>query len=268
MRVSISFGKATALVALFGAATGACGSDDQIGGPPPSSSSSSSGAGGRPEGDTTTPTTVEGQGGTGGVGGTDEPEGGGGSGGVTDGDECTGEVTSPYATEVIDVQWGPGQSFGRSSMPGIVLGPPQGAGTGAGSFDVASLGNGGSIVLASAGNAIVDGAGPDFIVFENPFLSGSLAFVEPATVEVSEDGVVWYAFDCAVTAPYAGCAGLNPVLQNGDGPIDVALSGGDAFDLADVGISVARFVRITDRVDLPGTVFDLDAIAIVNEACP
>ena len=44
----------------------------------------------------------------------------------------------------------------------------------------------------------------------------------------------------------------------------------DAFDLADVGLVEARWVRITDRVDLQGMngVFDLDAVGLVNAACP
>ncbi len=51
---------------------------------------------------------------------------------------------------------------------------------------------------------------------------------------------------------------------------DPAVAGGDAFDLADLGVTQARYVRITDRVDLTGTngTFDLDAVAIVNADCP
>jgi len=49
----------------------------------------------------------------------------------------------------------------------------------------------------------------------------------------------------------------------------VATAGGDAFDLADVGLAEARYVRITDRGDLGGLagVFDLDAVGIVNLEC-
>ena len=57
-------------------------------------------------------------------------------------------------------------------MPGIVEGPPVGGGTDHGSTDVVSLGSGGSIVVSFAPNAIVDGPGADFIVFENPFWIG------------------------------------------------------------------------------------------------
>jgi hypothetical protein len=44
-------------------------------------------------------------------------------------------------------------------------------------------------------------------------------------------------------------------------------TGGDPFDLADVALTTARYVRITDRPD-PDDVFDLDAVAIVHAVCP
>jgi hypothetical protein len=48
------------------------------------------------------------------------------------------------------------------------------------------------------------------------------------------------------------------------------VAGGDAFDLADIGVARARYVKITDRADLTGStpVFDLDAVSIHNAACP
>jgi hypothetical protein len=53
-------------------------------------------------------------------------------------------------------------------------------------------------------------------------------------------------------------------------PTDPAVAGGDAYDLADIGVASARYVRITDRPDLTGMagVYDLDAVAIVHPACP
>lgn len=174
-----------------------------------------------------------------------------------------------FATHVLDVAYGPGQDFGRDAMPDIVLGPPRGAGCCAGSTDVVSLGNGGTIVLAFADNGIVDGPGDDFIVFENAFEFGGAVFAELGTVEVSEDGERWHAFPCdAVGPPYGSCAGHEPVYLDGEGDLEEA--GGDRFDLADLGMASARFVRITDREDLdgPAGVFDLDAVAILNPACP
>jgi hypothetical protein len=179
-----------------------------------------------------------------------------------------------FATRVVDQAFGPGQDFGRASLPGIVLGPPKGGGSAQGSTDVASLGVGGSITLAFDGNVIVDGPGPDFIVFENPFAVGGnldAPFVELGTVAVSDDGVTWTSFSCTATSPpYGTCAGWHYVYANPDtngiDPTDPTVAGGDPFDLADVGLARASFVRITSRPDL-STVFDLDAVSIVHGGC-
>src|SRR6267378_6444976 len=53
--------------------------------------------------------------------------------------------------------------------PGIVIGPPGSATPTTGSLSVMSLGHGGRITLEFTDNVIVDGPGPDFIAFENPF---------------------------------------------------------------------------------------------------
>ena len=65
--------------------------------------------------------------------------------------------------------------------------------------------------------------------------------------------------------------GVASVLANSENridPTDPALAGGDAYDLADLGLSTARFVRITDSgtSDYAGTSggFDLDALAVVH----
>ena len=190
----------------------------------------------------------------------------------------SGACPSRFATRVVSFSAGTGSDFGQAQLPGIVLGPPKGAGDAAGSLDVATLGNGGAITLGFAPSVIVDGPGPDFIVFENPFYTNGdpeKPFAELATVEVSDDGVTFEAYPCTATEPpYGSCAGWHPVYANPDrntiDPTDPAVAGGDAFDLADVGVARARFVRITDRVDLTGLdgSFDLDAVSIVHAACP
>lgn len=184
---------------------------------------------------------------------------------------------SAFATGAPAHAFGPGQNAGQASFPAPVLGPPRGGGCCAGSLDVVSLGNGGTVTL-ELGRRIVDGPGPDFIVFENAFFAGSdptAPFAELASVEVSADGESWLGYPCTATAaPFGQCAGWNPVYANDQendiDPLDPATAGGDAFDLADVGATEARFVRITDRADLvgPNGVFDLDAVAAVNSECP
>jgi len=119
-------------------------------------------------------------------------------------------------------------------------------------------------------------------------------------VSVSQDGVTWSTFPCALVsgeAPYhPGCAGIYPVLANGNDPgtphasipSDVPIqnligqnaltlpappgSGGDSFDLADVGLAWARYVRIEAASFVGGPVgadnagFDVDAVAAVRSA--
>lgn len=177
---------------------------------------------------------------------------------------------SPFATRVIEFSPGPGAGFGTNKMPDVVLGPPKGNGDRAGSLDVVSLGNEGVIILAFDEMELVDGPGPDLLVFENPF-SG---FVETGFVAVSEDGETWHEWPCDPIdkeGGYPGCAGVNPVHShpdNGIDPTDPEVAGGDAFDLADLPIKTARFVRIRDtgENEYLGSSggFDLDAVAIVN----
>ncbi len=189
-----------------------------------------------------------------------------------------------FVTQVVSFMPGPCAGFGAPSMPGIVEGPPEGAGTLQGSFDVVSLGTGGEIVLAFGENAIVDGPGVDFVVFENAFYANgdpSQIAADLGEVSVSEDGQTWTPFPCTPGAspPYGACAGWRPVLsstKSGISPFDPA-AGGDPYDLSTIGIREAKFVRIRDmfRTTCPDKPprptnygFDLDAIAVVNAKLP
>ncbi len=211
----------------------------------------------------------------GGAGGSASVSSEAGAAGETAPDADAGMCASRFATSVVSFTPGTGPNTGQDKLPGIVLGPPQGGGADSGSLDVATLGNGGSIILGFAPSVIVDRPGPDFIVFENPFDIGgdpTKPFAEVATVGVSDDGITFKDFPCTATIyPYGMCAGWHPVFANPGtndiDPTDPAVAGGDDFDLADLGVTEARFVRITDRVDLPST-FDLDAVSIVHAECP
>jgi hypothetical protein len=193
----------------------------------------------------------------------------------------------------------------NSWQPGIVLGPPGNATPTTGTLTVMSLGRGGSVVVEFTDNAVVDGPGPDFIVFENPFFCTAppatasdpwSSFAEPGRVEASDDGVTFHPFpfdaaalsqvtsicsDRALIAALHGMAGLTPSFT-GDwtvpddpavfdpaAPGGVSGHGGDAFDLATVGLTRARFVRITDPnlgIAPPGSSegFDLDAVIALH----
>lgn len=190
----------------------------------------------------------------------------------------------PFADVVVSFTPGSGAGFGADQLPGIVLGPPKGGGPLQGSLDVLSLGNDGVIVLGFDPPLICDGPGPDLTVFENPFHSGTPdgpIFAEYGIVAVSQDGVTFVTFPYD-PATHVGLAGQNPVLSNPDNgisPLDPSVSGGDQFDLADVGLTWAKYVRITDpgaAIDDPGNHiapgtqagFDLDALAALHACDP
>ena len=76
---------------------------------------------------------------------------------------------------------------------------------------------------------------------------------------------------------YGACSGWKPVYsnpQNGISPFDPAKAGGEAYDLADVGMTQAKYVRITDKQSsmcpsdpmkkTTNLGYDLDAIALIN----
>ena len=175
-----------------------------------------------------------------------------------------GEPGDPFADLVVDYVPGGGAGFGQDDYPDIVLGPPLGGGANSGSLDVLSLGEGGEIVLEFTDRQLYDGEGIDLLVFENPFSD----WVEPVSVAASTDGIVWNEWNCDLEdSDYIGCAGVNPVLSHPDNCInatDPSVAGGDGFDLADIGMEMARFVRIRDlEVTGPGG-FDLDAVGVVH----
>ena len=203
----------------------------------------------------------------------------------------TGTVSSPPATNTWE--------------PGIVLGPPGDATPTTGSLAVMSLGHGGTITLEFTDNVVVDGPGPDLIVFENPFFCTSVplsdadpysVFAEPGIVAVSEDGVDFRTFPYDATAlsqvttlctdksllkNLIGLMGITPSFTGNwtvpDDPLvfdplspgGVSGHGGDAFDLATVGLARARFVRITDpnlSIGIPGASegLDLDSVVAIH----
>ncbi|MCS7008948.1 MAG: hypothetical protein NZL93_03295, partial [Chthoniobacterales bacterium] len=143
------------------------------------------------------------------------------------------------------------------------------------SLDVVSLGaatnndNGasspyGGQILLDFVQPIWNGPGPDFTIFENVFYIGGnpeRRFMEPAAVSVSKDGQLWFQFPLHFSPRYntdgslnlrhpftysRGFAGINPVLSNNGwpDPTDPNLSGGDSFDLSDLGLDWVRFVKI------------------------
>ena len=216
-----------------------------------------------------------------------------------------------YAIQVIKYHHAPNGGFGEEFLPDNVIGPPAGNGEIAPQISPAelfSLGDGGYIIL-KLGRKVVDGDGPDFIVFENPFFKGGNpdnVFIEAAVVDVSQDGTDWHRFpfdyepngENPWSNPdnFSGFAGINPVYANCDpkkftDPLDTSKSGGDLFDLADVGLDWIAYVKIIDTGNAatypdsqiydsdgdpvddtgnhgftspPTAGFDLDAVGVIN----
>lgn len=193
------------------------------------------------------------------------------------------DAGSPYIVEVTRFAPGEMAGFGADGLPDVVLGPPAGQGLENGGRDVLSLGLGG-VIEVRLGRDIIDREGVDFLVFENPFAcTPSSVYAEPAEVSVSLDGETWHTFPCVpppavsgcvpLDESHHGCAGIEPVFANearGLSATSVSEAGGDGFDLAELGLSQARFVRIQDRgrkgplQGAPSAGFDLDAIAVVT----
>jgi hypothetical protein len=160
------------------------------------------------------------------------------------------------------------------------------------STTIVSLGRGGSVTLAFD-PPIADGAGHDFVVFENGF---SDTFLELAYVEVSSDGTTFARFDSAAHTPEPIGAfgeldprqlhGLAGTYRQGFGtPFDLDLLRlhGEVW-MGSVDLDTIRFVRIVDVVgdgsDLDSfgraihdpfptaqsAGFDLDGVGVLHEA--
>lgn len=174
---------------------------------------------------------------------------------------------------VVEFTPGTGAGFGQGAFPANVLTGPDGGNNppfepSDDPANLLSLGNGGSITLRWSGDVILDGPGPDFIIFENALitLGTGVPFFEAGVVEAGRTpgDMVRLPFQFTPPAgwneatPYAipfeeanfqGLAGTRPTYAtptNGIDPADPALAGGNAFDLADFGLPWARCVRIVD----------------------
>ncbi len=194
-----------------------------------------------------------------------------------------GVSADPFVDAVVSFTQGAGGGFGSENFPDVIFGPPRGAGEFAQSLDVFSLGDGGSIVLEFTDNTVLNGPGPDLIVFENPFYVSQNplnTFCEVAFVEVSQDGSTFYRFpnDYDPTgdpmhnpANWTGFAGVMPVLshpENEIDPTDPLVSGGDTFDLDDLGLDWIRYVRIVDTGEAPDAAHDDDGDEIYDQGMP
>ncbi|MDX2177641.1 MAG: hypothetical protein SF028_14350 [Candidatus Sumerlaeia bacterium] len=168
---------------------------------------------------------------------------------------------------------GIGAGFGSAFFPANVLAGPDGGENppflpNASEQQLLALGSGGAIVLRWDGDVILDGPGPDFIVFENVFLEQTTGnpFMEAGIVSAGKTATALETFPFRFEPPpgwdagnpfaipltavnLPGVAGTQPTLAtaaNGIDPADPALAGGNAFDLADLGLTWAGHIEIRD----------------------
>jgi len=157
------------------------------------------------------------------------------------------------------VDYVPGENLASTWMnPQKALGPAEGT-----SFDVVSLGSGGTITM-TFDPPLSNGSGWDFAIFENSF---SDTFLELAYVEVSSDGVHFVRFDndSLTAGPVGGFGATDPTNIDGFGG-KYRQGFGTPFDLADlstkddvldglVKLNEIAYVRIVDIIG-DGTFFD------------
>lgn len=139
--------------------------------------------------------------------------------------------------------------------------------------EILSLGLDGEIIVGFKNAYLIDGPGVDFIIFENAFINpiNKKIFAEPAIVSVSEDGINYYTFPFD-SVTLEGCAGTKPTNGSAN-PFDITQSGGNGFDLANLGLKKVKYIKIKDisRIILENqnhpyydptiSGFDLDAVA-------
>ena len=188
----------------------------------------------------------------------------------------------PWADEIVSAPGAdPSAAFGD---PAAATNGARGGGLRSGGTDVYSLDLDGprtELVLGFSAHRIIDGDGPDFVVFENAFeIAGGGNFMDPVIVEVSDDGEVFFEFPhtFAGTAydtdpdTWTGFAGIHPVLHDADDrrtpAVDDPEAGGDRFDLADVGLAEATHIRLRPASEFPADRVsdgpDIDAVYAIH----
>lgn len=166
-------------------------------------------------------------------------------------------IYSAFADSVVSAPGQTGEGFKNASN---AINGVRGGGCCAGGLDVYSLGTEGesaSLVLEWKGKKVVNGAGIDFVVFENSFQNGTDSaqlFMEQAIVEVSRDGVNYCGFSPAYQVVdqtvysnqpknWVKFAGTNSVLFHEENNrlseeelFDRTKAGGDGFDLEELTV--------------------------------
>ena len=175
----------------------------------------------------------------------------------------TSSAITGWSSSVVSFNRGP-QDITNPTGPLANVGDPANTlGPNGDGSRVVSLGDGGSITLGFD-KAIANGAGNDFAVFENGFLSGAngLAYLELATVAVSSDGINFFTFAAVSLTPtdtQVGSFGLLDArnLHNLAGKYTSGF--GTGFDLSElVGVSSLLDVNNVTQVRITDVVGSID----------
>lgn len=112
--------------------------------------------------------------------------------------------------------------------------------------EICSLGLGGEIIVGFKNGYLYDDEGADFTIFENAFINpiNNKVFAEPAIISVSENGKDFFEFPFD-SLTLKGCAGITPTNGKED-PFNPSLSGGDSFDLQQIGLKRIKYIKIKD----------------------
>ncbi len=186
---------------------------------------------------------------------------------------CPGEGDYAFADRIVEA---PGTVDSPSAVnepeyavDGVVEGAPKTGSTKVFSRGLSTDPPNNFVILEWTGRTVVDAAGPDIVVFENAFETQGSVFMDPAVVEVSDDGERWLAFPHDYVADdettyssepldWEGFAGTTPVRWKSTTCTDpfAESAGGDRFDLADLPDSSMtesgiRFIRITSAASVP-----------------
>lgn len=181
---------------------------------------------------------------------------------------------SPWASSVHEYSFGTGQNTGQGTnyFPHNVLGSVSASVSAttpaALPEEVVSLGRNGWISVGFE-SPIINGAGADFTVFENAFeITGGLGiFDEWLIVSVSNDGENWFTF------PYdsltgEGMAGRTPTNGGNVNYLDATQSGGDSFDIGELGLNEVKYVRVQDATRFQSSdklSAELDAVIALHQ---
>jgi len=157
-----------------------------------------------------------------------------------------------FVSSVISYRFDSSQTVGQSLdfFPNNIYGPPSKYATkyaqASSDSEVVSLGRGGELIVGFGTKKLYNLPGVDFTVFENAFINKGTkkVFAEPAKISVSQDGYSFIDFPYNPTT-LKGCAGVTPVCGECD-PFNPNESGGDSFDLSELGLEWIKYIKITD----------------------